>query len=157
MTVGRHCNNPYTCDFYGHCHTDVVEEELDYGDAKIDTAALKSFVNMLTYPLYFLDFETYMTAVPLFDGHWSYRQVVFQYSLHMQEKAGAVKKHTQYLAEYVGTAMEVLLKKLINDIGSQGSVIVYNQAFENTRLKELNNDHPAYGKQIEAIQARIID
>ena len=157
MAVGGHCNNPYTCDFYGYCHTDVVEEEPDYGEAKIDKAALKSFVNTLTYPLYFLDFETYVTAVPLYDGHWSYRHIVFQYSLHIQEKAGGAITHCEYLAEHVSTPMEVLLTQLIAELGNEGSVLVYNQAFENTRLKELKNEHPAFSKQIEAIQARIID
>ena len=157
MAVGGHCDNPYTCDFYGYCHTDVVEEEPDYGEAKVDKAALKSFVNTLTYPLYFLDFETYMTAVPLYDGHWSYRQVVFQYSLHIQEKAGDAITHCEYLAEHVGTPMEVLLTQLIEELGNEGSVIVYNKGFENTRLRELKNEHPANSKQIEAIQARIID
>ena len=157
VSVGAHCNTPYTCDFFGHCHTDVVYEEPDYGKAQIDKQALSAFVDMLAYPLYFLDFETYVTAVPLYDGHWSYRQIVFQYSLHIQQKAGGAITHCEYLADHVGTPMEVLLTQLIAELGNEGSVIVYNKGFENTRLKELKNDHPSYGKQIEAIQDRIID
>ena len=157
IEVGAHCENPYTCNFLGYCHENIVYEEPDFGQAQINKPALKAFIDTLTYPLYFLDFETYVTAVPLYDGHWSYRQIVFQYSLHIQEKAGGVIMHCEYLAEHVSTPMEVLLAQLIAELGNEGSVIVYNQAFENTRLKELKNEHPAYSRQIEAIQARIID
>ena len=157
LKVGAHCDNPYTCDFSGHCHKGIVTEEPDHGVANIDKPALKEFVNSLHYPLYFLDFESYMTAVPAYDGHWSYRQIVFQYSLHLQQKAGGPVQHCQYLADHVGTSMEILLEQLINDLGSKGSVLVYNKGFENTRLKELKNQYPCYSKKVEAIQDRIID
>ena len=157
LKVGVHCDNPYTCDFSGHCHKDIVYEEPDYGVVNIDKPALKEFVNSLIYPLYFLDFESYMTAVPAYDGHWSYRQIVFQYSLHIQQKAGGPVNHFQYLADHVGTSMEILLQQLINDLSSKGSVIVYNKGFENTRLKELKNQYLGYSKKVETIQDRIID
>ena len=65
--------------------------------------------------------------------------------------------HCEYLAEHVGTPMKVLLTQLIEELGNEGSVIVYNKGFENTRLTELKNQHASYSKEIEGIQARIID
>lgn len=157
IAIGPHCSNPYTCDFTGFCYKDIEYEDPDYGKASIDRPALQQFVKSLKYPLHFLDFETYMTAVPAYDGHWSYRQIVFQYSLHIQKKAGAAIEHAYYLAEHVGTPMETLLKQLLKDIGNSGSVIVYNQGFENTRLNELKRQYPAYSKKIESLQNRMID
>jgi hypothetical protein len=155
--VGSHCNKPYTCDFTGFCHKDIVPEIRDNDVANIDKKALRLFIKNLNYPLYFLDFETYMTAVPMYDGHWSYRQIVFQYSLHIQQKEEGPVEHCSYLADHVGTPMEILLEKLLAEIGTKGSIIVYNVGFENTRLKELKRQYPAYGKQIEKLQDRFVD
>ena len=44
-----------------------------------------------------------------------------------------------------------------NCIGTQGSIIVYNKAFENRILKEEALQFPEYGIQIEKIQNRMID
>ena len=34
----------------------------------IDTNEIKSFLKGLKYPLYFMDFETFATAIPIYDG-----------------------------------------------------------------------------------------
>jgi hypothetical protein len=43
-----------------------VNSELN-NEIIIDKANIKEFVNDLNYPLYFMDFETFSTAVPIFD------------------------------------------------------------------------------------------
>ena len=45
----------------------------------IDEPGIRRFCNELNYPLYHLDFETFATAVPIFDGSRPYQQLVFQY------------------------------------------------------------------------------
>ena len=53
----------------------------------------------LTYPLYFLDFETMGLAVPIHVGTKPFEQVPFQYSLHCIEEEGGELKHSEFLAE----------------------------------------------------------
>ena len=53
----------------------------------------------LEYPLYFLDFETIMPAVPLFNKSKPYGQIPFQFSLHVIQKRGAQPCHYSFLAE----------------------------------------------------------
>jgi hypothetical protein len=48
----------------------------------IDTDALAQELNTLKYPLYFYDYETVSSPIPLFDGTHPWQQVVVQYSLH---------------------------------------------------------------------------
>ena len=48
----------------------------------IDRLGIRSFLDTLTYPLYFLDFESFQLCVPPYDGTWPYQQIPFQYSLH---------------------------------------------------------------------------
>ena len=55
-------------------------------------------INDLVYPIYHLDFETFATAVPVFDGSRPYQQLVFQYSLHIEHQNGDLE-HKEYLAE----------------------------------------------------------
>ena len=49
----------------------------------VDLVSLKAELDTLKFPLYFLDYETYPTAIPPFSGYHPYQHIVFQYSLHV--------------------------------------------------------------------------
>ena len=104
-----------------------------------------------------MDFESWMTAVPEFDGHWPYRQVCFQYSVHVQQSPGAEPVHYEYLAEKVGTPTEDFLKNLLQVLGTKGTVLVYSKGFECTRLNELVREHPQYEDTVDNVLDRIVD
>jgi hypothetical protein len=157
IEVGEHCDKPYACDFQGFCFADVSEEEPDYGKAQINKAAIQDFLKGLKYPLYFMDFETWSTAVPEQDGHWPYRQVCFQYSVQVQEKPNGPITESAYLAEGTHSSSLLFLENLLRDLDTKGSILVYNQTFENTRLKELASEYPQYEEQIEAVKNRVVD
>jgi hypothetical protein len=59
-----------------------VKSELN-NESFIDHVKITEFVKGLQYHIYFMDFETFATAVPLFDKSRPYQQLVFQYSLHI--------------------------------------------------------------------------
>lgn len=50
----------------------------------VDKEGIQSFLNKLAYSLYYLDFETIGTAIPLFDHVKPYQEIPFQFSLHIQ-------------------------------------------------------------------------
>ena len=52
----------------------------------IDKEGLQEFMDTIKYPIYFMDFETFMPALPLFDHSRPYQQIPFQYSLHFQKE-----------------------------------------------------------------------
>ena len=64
----------------------------------INREGIRRFLDGLTYPLYFLDFETMQDAVPQYDGTHPYQQVPFQYSLHIKKSADASFEHREFLA-----------------------------------------------------------
>ncbi|MCF8297468.1 MAG: DUF2779 domain-containing protein, partial [Saprospiraceae bacterium] len=68
----------------------------------IDKRSIISFVSTLKYPLYFLDFETFNPAIPLYDNSKPYQQIVFQYSLHILEKPNGKLLHKEFLAQASG-------------------------------------------------------
>jgi hypothetical protein len=153
--VGSHCNKPYPCNFIGHCHKDVPEDPPE--DQYINDTAIREFLKPISHPIYYLDFETWMTAIPECDGHWSYRQVPFQYSLHVHESADQELKHYSYLAAHPHDSLEHFTDHLVANLGTIGPIIVYNKTFENTILKQLALQFPKKKKQISNIQARLYD
>jgi len=157
IEMGEQCNKPYPCDFQGFCSKDLELEIPDYGSPIINKEGIAEFTNSLNYPLYFLDFETWSTAVPEQDGQWPYRQMPFQFSLHIQNKRGGKVKHLEYLAENKNTDLRNFLEQLIKALGNKGSIIVYNKPFENTRLRELKEQFDEYEETISAIQKRLVD
>lgn len=128
----------------------------------IDKEAIKNALDALKYPLYFLDYESYMTAVPLFDGLKPYQQMCFQYSLHVIERKGDERegdepKHFEYLHTGKDHPVPALLKSMRENIGDTGSVIVWNKSFEMGRNKEMALMYPEYAAFLNSVNARVFD
>jgi len=123
----------------------------------VSRAELKGFLKTLRYPLYFLDFETFQTAIPLYDGTQPYQQIPFQFSVHVMREADAEVEHYSYLAEGRDDPRPGLLAVLKDAIGSQGSILAYNAPFEKGRLEELVEAFPEHGPWIENALGRIVD
>lgn len=157
IEVGLQCDKPYPCDFQGFCFEGIQEEDQDYGEPHINTEAIAEFLDQLEYPIYHMDFESWMTALPEYDGHWPYRQVCFQYSVHVQQSPGAEAEHHYYLAERVDSPTEEFLQNLLNVLGEDGTILVYSKGFEGPRLKDLVREHPQYKEAVENILDRIVD
>jgi hypothetical protein len=155
--VGEQCFKPYNCDFYGHCTNGLPEEETEREEANINRKVIREFLKQLKYPLHFMDFETWMTAVPEQDGHWPFRQVPFQFSVHIQSKKGDELAHKYYLAEGPHSNHIEFAEKLLDCIGKKGTVLVYNKTFENSILNHLKEEFAHLAGKIEMIQERIVD
>jgi len=123
----------------------------------VGAVGLKGFLKQLHYPLYFLDFETFMSAVPLYEGQRPYQQIPFQYSLHYQTRKGGKLKHAEFLAEPDQDPRKALLEKLLNEIPDNACILAYYKSFEVSRLQELAEQFPKHRKKIENIIARTVD
>ena len=122
-----------------------------------DVNELKKFVKSLSYPLYFMDFETYATAIPLYDGLKPYQAIPFQFSVHVIEKKGSKPKHHSFIASGSADPRKEFAKNLKSVIGQKGTVLAYYQSFEKSRLKELAEFLPENAKWIENVMERMID
>ena len=116
-----------------------------------------SFLNMLRYPLYFLDYETYASAIPKFNGYRPYEPITFQMSLHVVDSPGAEPKHFEYLHTDKNDPSMALLLKLQEIIGQEGSVIVWNKLFERDRNKDMANRNPNCKAFLENLNSRLFD
>lgn len=123
----------------------------------INKKAIQEFLASLKYPLYYLDFETFNTAIPLFDGTKPYQNIPFQFSLHVVDEKGGGVKHHSFLAEGATDPRPKFAEKLKEVIGTKGSIIVYYQAFEIGRLKELMASFPENKEWVDNALGRIVD
>ncbi len=121
----------------------------------INKKEIKKFLNKLNYPLFHFDFETFDTAIPIFDKSKPYQKIPFQYSLHIEEKNGSLI-HKSFLSEG-GDPRVKLLKQLKKDLAGSGDIIVYNKSFEISVLRQLSVDFPSNKKWIYSVIERIVD
>ena len=119
--------------------------------------SIRRAMKKLVYPLYYLDYESFSFVVPPQEGYKTYQQMVFQYSLHVQEKPGGPMKHHEYLLRSKMESVENLVKNMRAKIGDSGSVIVWNQSFEKGRNVEMGNLFPAYRPFLNSINERLYD
>jgi hypothetical protein len=66
-------------------------------------------------------------------------------------------EHYAYLAEGKDDPRPGFLSELKKSIGPKGSILVYHDAFEKSRLKELSRAFPEYKEWIDSVIERIID
>jgi len=117
---------------------------------------IKRFMKTLHYPLYHFDFETFDTAVPIYDKSRPYQKIPFQYSLHIQHKDGKLE-HFEYLADGDEDPRIKLLEQLKNEIKGTGSVVVFNKSFEISVLTKLAEDFPKHKDWIQDVIGRVVD
>jgi hypothetical protein len=105
----------------------------------VNKKALQQFLSKIKYPAYFFDFETFATAIPLFEGSRPYQNIPFQFSCHMLEDRYSRPSHYYFLSEGRSDPREELICNLKNIFKDKniGSVIVYYENFEKAVLKEL--------------------
>jgi hypothetical protein len=132
-----------------------IDFELNDKDDYINKENIEDFLNKLSYPLYFLDFETYQQAIPLYDGVSPYMQIPFQYSLHYINDN--TLEHTEFLGEEGTDPRRKLALSLISDIKPDTCVLAYNMSFEKGVIKNLANMYPDLSKALMNIHDNIVD
>ncbi len=130
-----------------------VSDQPDY----IDKDGIRDFLDTLSYPIYFLDFETIQPVIPEFIGTKPYSQIPFQYSLHYIEKPGGELKHKEFLAVSGEDPRRAIAERLCEDIPKNVCVTAYNKAFECTRIKELAETFPDLADHLLNIEGNIKD
>jgi len=122
----------------------------------INPGPIKKMLGELRYPLYFLDFESVATAVPLFDNSSPWQKYAFQYSLHVQTANGELS-HIEFLHGQRSDPGEAIAHSLLANMGNTGSVIVYNKTMERGVLNALARQFPAMADGLRQISSRIWD
>lgn len=133
----------------------LVLEAIRTGQPQIGREAIAEFLDGLVFPLHFLDYETYASAVPLLDGASPHKHFPIQYSLHVLQEDGNWR-HREYL-EHEARLPDQLLNRLIQDMGPAGSVIVWHAAFERSVNNEMAEAFREHADFLRDVNERMVD
>lgn len=78
-------------------------------------------LSALTFPLHFIDYETYASAVPRIDGVRPHQHIPFQVSIHTMQKDGSIK-HFEFLADVLELPIK-LIQFMEASTGKSGTFI----------------------------------
>ncbi len=138
-----------------------IQKEVCLNEKHVNKEKIKSFLDDLNYPLYYLDFETINPCIPKFQGMRPYQRIPFQFSLHIQKEKEENKErleHIGFLASGKGDPRLKFLQSLKDNLGERGDIIVYNQSFEKGVLRECVEAFPEFKDWYENnIEPRIKD
>jgi len=123
----------------------------------IDKKAISSFLLNVEYPLFFMDFETFMPAVPIYDKTKPYQHIPFQYSLHYKKDKDAKLSHFEFLAEQGFDPRRAFIENLLKVTENAGTILVYDVLMERNVLNGLKNDFPEYASAIDLRIKRMVD
>jgi len=118
--------------------------------------SLKGELETIVWPAYYLDFETVMTAIPLYPDIAPYTQISTQYSIHRCPEVGLIDGHFEYLADPARDCREKLARNLINDLGEEGSIFAYSN-FERAIINGLARLFPDITDRLQSLTDRIVD
>ncbi len=124
---------------------------------KNDHQKIGEFLDSLQFPLWFLDYETISHAVPLYEDTSPYQNIPFQYSLHKLDKPGGTLTHYEHLATDRSFPVPKLIEQLHDEIGDEGSILVWYENFEKSINKEMAGFEPSYQEWVENINQRVVD
>lgn len=134
-----------------------IEYSLYEKEDYINKEKIKEFCSTLSYPLYFLDFESYQEAIPMHEGTHPFEQIPFQYSLHYYEAKGSKLKHKEFLSSIDCDPRRSLAEQLVRDIPPTVCVLAYNMSFEKMIIKKLAFLYPDLRDHLMYIHENIKD
>lgn len=123
----------------------------------VDPHRLGKFLEGLEYPRHYLDFETFQTAIPVFDLVRPYQQIPFQFSLHVVASPGAEPERHSYMSEGKVDPRPEFLARLKDHLGDKGSIICYNAAFERGIVDAAVEVVPGYKAWWKTAEKRLVD
>ncbi len=128
-------------------------------DKAIFEATMKKELKHLSYPIYFMDFETINPAVPRHKGMSPYNMLLFQWSVHVMKSRKSKPDHYEFLHDVTSDPREKFITSLLSVLEEhkKAPIVVYNQGFESGRLSELAVFFPKFSKRIDRIKKRLWD
>lgn len=117
---------------------------------------LESELQAISKPCYYLDFESVMTAVPLYEGVAPFAQLPTQYSIHRCGSPGQIATHSEYIADPHKDCRRELAERLIHELGDEGDILVYTN-FESRMINGLISEYPDLANDLQALQSRLVD
>lgn len=127
------------------------------GKVFIDKKEINNFLDTISKPISFLDYETFPSAIPKFIGYSPFNQIPFQFSLHILFQDKEEPDHAEFIFTENKNPDEEFISALKKAIPERGSVLVWSKSFEIGRNKDLIKRNPKQKVFLENLNSRIID
>ena len=144
---------PY--DFELNIKQQIQVESLRQEHAIIDNKRVKQTLENLKFPLHFIDYETYASAVPKIDELGPHKHLVFQVSIHTLQKNGELS-HFEWLGKKIELPFE-MLSKMQEFTGIIGTFISWHSSFEVGRNKDMLNWLPNLSTYLNYMNEHMFD
>jgi hypothetical protein len=106
-------------------------------DVYVNKDKLNDFMEDITFPIYFLDFESINEAIPPYSKCYVYQQLPVQFSLHILYEDNRLE-HYEYVGNGVDDPRDDIARLLLEYIKDDGGTIIsYNATFEEGRIETL--------------------
>ncbi len=127
------------------------------GHPQIQREALQSFLERLSFPLAFLDFEAFGSALPLYEDVGPFERVPFLFSSQILKTPDSEPQSVEYIMKPGPDDREELCRALVAALLPIETVVVYDATFERAVLAGLSGRSPQFADSLRAINARICD
>ncbi len=134
--------------------TQVELEKSQKPEIKIEN--IKKTLQELEYPLIFLDYETYVSAIPKVEGFAPHQHIPFQVSIHILHSRTELTHH-EYLADNIENAPVGMIEFMRETIPDKGNLISWHASFENTRNKQIAEIYPQFSEFLLGLNNRTFD
>lgn len=131
-----------------------VRQSVVTGDSFVDPA-ISAELSAAEFPVHFMDFETFMPALPLYVGTRPYQTIPFQWSVHTLDEQG-VLGHREFLHEGTDDPRRAFAESLLEVLGQQGSIVVYSP-YESRIIRETAQALPNLSEDLDQLQERLFD
>jgi hypothetical protein len=112
------------------------------------------------WPFYFMDFETINQGVPIIKGTKPYYGLPFQWSVHKWDSQNAKIDSGKSFLDFSSQNIErKFVEKLLDAVGSEGTVFAHNASTETGVLKRLKDKHSCkdLAEKIDNLIVRVVD
>jgi len=125
------------------------------GRPLVNEENIKRALDQLKFPLHFIDYETYASAIPKLNGLSPHKHLPFQVSIHTLTKDG-ILTHFEYLLEAMQMP-EDMLQAMQDFTGSTGTFVSWHASFEIGRNKNLIEWLPQFTSYLTYINEHTFD
>ena len=124
-------------------------------EALIDKTAISEKLDKLKFPLHFIDYETYASAIPKIDGLSPHKHLTFQVSIHTLSEGG-VLTHFEFLADAMKLNDNMLIQ-MQNFTGVKGTFVSWHASFEVGRNSDMAAWLPAHTSYLVYMNEHMFD
>ncbi len=121
----------------------------------VNVPNIKKELDQLRFPLHFIDYETYASAIPKLDGLSPHEHLTFQVSIHSLTEDGQLT-HFEYLLDEMKMPFE-MLQKIQDFTGSTGTFVSWHASFEIGRNNDLVKWLPQFTNYLTYINEHTYD